>query len=94
MTIRAAKGDPAPILLRAKVSIVGSEPTIWRLLEMDPSLTLDRVHEILQTAVGWRDSHLHSFTDTDPHVRLLAVDGIVREPRPVDGRFGNRQVCS
>jgi hypothetical protein len=75
------------MLLRLKVSVVGSEPSIWRLLEVDSSLTLDRAHEILQTAVGWRDYHLHSFTDTDPHVRLRAVNGIVREPRrwvPVD----------
>jgi hypothetical protein len=69
------------MLLRLKISIVGSEPAIWRLLEIDPSLTLDRVHEVLQTAVGWRDSHLHSFTDTDPFVRLRAVNGHVREPR-------------
>jgi hypothetical protein len=69
------------MLLRVKVSIEGSEPAIWRLLEIDSSLTLDRVHEIIQTAVGWRDSHLHSFTDTDPYVRLRAVNGIVREPR-------------
>lgn len=81
MTIRAAGEDPGAMLLRLKVSIVGSEPAIWRLLEIDPFLTLDRVHEVIQTAVGWRDSHLHSFTDTDPYVRLRAVNGHVREPR-------------
>jgi hypothetical protein len=81
VTIRAADEDPGSMLLQVKVSIVGSDPAIWRLLEIDPSLTLDRVHEVLQTAVGWRDSHLHSFTDTDPYVRLRAVNGIVREPR-------------
>jgi hypothetical protein len=69
------------MLLRIEVSIVGSEPAIWRLLEIDPSLTMDRVHEVLQTTVGWRDSHLHSFTDTDPYIRLRAINGIVREPR-------------
>jgi hypothetical protein len=79
--IRAADEDSGAVLLRVKVSIVGSDPAIWRLLEIDPSLTMDRVHEVLQTAVGWRDSHLHSFTDTDPYVRLRAVNGIVREPR-------------
>jgi hypothetical protein len=81
VTIRAAEEDSGSMLLRAKVSIVGSEPGIWRLLEIDPSLTLDRIHDILQTAVGWRDSHLHSFTDTDPYVRLCAINGVVREPR-------------
>lgn len=81
MTICAADPNSAAVLLRLKVSIAGSEPAIWRLLEIDPSLTLDRVHEVLQTAVGWRDYHLHSFTDTDPYVRLRAINGIVREPR-------------
>ncbi|MBT2597670.1 plasmid pRiA4b ORF-3 family protein [Arthrobacter sp. ISL-72] len=81
MTIRAADEDPGSMLLRVEVSIVGSEPAIWRLLDIDPSLTLDRVHEVLQTAVGWRDSHLHSFTDTDPYVRLRTVNGHIREPR-------------
>lgn len=81
MTIRAADEDPGSMLLQLRVSIVGSEPAIWRLLEIDPFLALDRVHEVIQTAVGWRDSHLHSFTDTDPFVRLRAVNGHVREPR-------------
>jgi hypothetical protein len=69
------------MLLRLRVSIVGSDPAIWRLLEIDPSLALDSVHEVIQTAMGWRDSHLHSFTDTDPFIRLRAVNGHVREPR-------------
>ncbi|WP_285243587.1 plasmid pRiA4b ORF-3 family protein [Pseudarthrobacter sp. fls2-241-R2A-127] len=81
MTVRGADEGPGSMLLQVKVWIVGSEPLIWRLLEIDPSLTLDRVHEVIQTTVGWRDSHLHSFTDTDPYVRLRAVNGHVREPR-------------
>ncbi|WP_307000447.1 plasmid pRiA4b ORF-3 family protein [Arthrobacter sp. V1I7] len=64
-----------------RVSIEGSEPAIWRLLEVDPSLTLDRIHDVIQTAVGWRDSHLHSFTDTDPYKRLRPVNGKLQEPR-------------
>ena len=81
MTVRVADEGPGAVLLQVKVSIVGSEPPIWRLLEIDSLLALDRVHEVIQTAVGWRDSHLHSFTDTDPFVRLRAVNGHVCEPR-------------
>ncbi|WP_253904171.1 plasmid pRiA4b ORF-3 family protein [Arthrobacter sp. Br18] len=69
------------MVLRVEVSIEGSEPLIWRLLDIDASLTLDKVHEVLQTAVGWRDVHLHSFTDTDPYRRLRPVGGRVPEPR-------------
>ncbi|WP_426977077.1 IS1096 element passenger TnpR family protein [Pseudarthrobacter sp. O4] len=60
---------------------MGSEPVIWRLLEVDSSLTLDRIHDIIQAAVGWRDSHLHSFNDTDAYKRLRPVNGKLREPR-------------
>lgn len=81
MTKQAFDGDDRPTLLRVRVSIEGSEPAIWRLFEVDPSLTLDGIHEILQTAVGWRDSHLHSFTDTDPYKRLRPVNGKLPEPR-------------
>lgn len=81
VTIRAAEGDSGPVVLRVKVSIEGSEPAIWRVLDVDYSLTLDRIHEVLQTAIGWRDSHLHSFTDTDPYQRLRPVNGKLPEPR-------------
>jgi hypothetical protein len=81
VTIRAADGDAGSMLLRVRVSIVGSEPVIWRLLDVDSSLTLDCVHHVIQTAVGWRDAHLHSFTDTDPYKRLRPVNGEIPEPR-------------
>ncbi|WP_262364465.1 plasmid pRiA4b ORF-3 family protein [Arthrobacter echini] len=68
--------EPRPMILRVMVSLEGSEPAIWRLLDLDASLTLDRVHEVLQVAVGWRDAHLHSFTDTDPYQRVRPVNGI------------------
>lgn len=81
VTTHASQEDDGSILLQVKVSIVGAEPAIWRLLDLDPSLTLDEVHDVLQAAVGWRDTHLHSFTDTDPYKRLRAVNGQVPEPR-------------
>jgi hypothetical protein len=81
VTTHASQRDAGSILLQVKVSIVDAEPAIWRSLELDSSLTLDKVHDVLQTAVGWRDTHLHSFTDTDPHKRLRAINGQVPEPR-------------
>jgi hypothetical protein len=38
--MRALEGDYSSTLLRVKVSIGGSEPAIWRLLEVGSSLTL------------------------------------------------------
>jgi hypothetical protein len=42
VTIRALDGDYSSTLLRVKVSIEGSEPAIWRLLEVGSSLTLPK----------------------------------------------------
>lgn len=44
-----------------KVTLLGIEPSIWRRLEVPSSLTLDRLHEVLVTAMGWFDYHLHAF---------------------------------
>lgn len=41
------------------------EPEIWRLLEVPADLPLIRVHDVLQVAFGWQNSHLHAFTATD-----------------------------
>jgi hypothetical protein len=55
-----------PSLLRVRVHLINSDPEIWRLVEVDGNLPLDQVHAVVQTVIGWEDSHLHLFTDTDP----------------------------
>lgn len=37
-------------------------PKIWRRLLVPDDMTLVGLHYLLQLAVGWTDSHLHSFT--------------------------------
>ena len=44
-----------------KVSLRGTRPPIWRRLEVASDLTLGDLHEVLQIAMGWADSHLHAF---------------------------------
>lgn len=44
---------------RLKVTLRGSRPPIWRRLEVDAGVTLAQLHDILQIAMGWTDSHLH-----------------------------------
>lgn len=53
-------------LIRAKITLLGSNPKIWRSFEVDPGLYLDEFHDVLQVIMGWEDSHLHSFTDHNP----------------------------
>jgi hypothetical protein len=46
---------------RLRVDLTGTKPPVWRRLELSSAVFLDELHEILQTAFGWTDSHLHRF---------------------------------
>jgi hypothetical protein len=44
-----------------KVTLNGIRPPIWRRLLVPSSLSLMELHDVVQIAVGWTDSHLHQF---------------------------------
>jgi Plasmid pRiA4b ORF-3-like protein len=46
---------------RVKVTLRGAKPPIWRRLEVPSGITLDRLHDCVQTAFGWLDCHLYVF---------------------------------
>jgi hypothetical protein len=57
---RKKSDGPAPIY-QIKVSLRGARPPIWRRLEVPADVSLARLHELIQIAFGWTDSHLHVF---------------------------------
>jgi hypothetical protein len=67
-------------MLRVRFDLERSVPPIWRTLDLASSMSLDRVHDVLQAAFGWDDAHLHRFADKDPFERLRPVDGEVDWP--------------
>lgn len=54
--------DPYDYVLRLDAHIVGIDPPIARTLELPRELNFAQLHEVLQAAFGWTDSHLHLFT--------------------------------
>ena len=54
----------AAIIFRFKVVLMESQPAIWRQIEVSDG-TLDDLHEHIQTAMGWTNSHLHQFVIED-----------------------------
>jgi hypothetical protein len=50
-----------PAILRVRVDLEGAKPPIWRRLDVRSDVGLDVLHQVLQTAFGWTDSHLHRF---------------------------------
>ena len=45
-----------------KIHLLDMEPAIWRRFVVPASITLDRLHDVIQIIMGWTDSHLHEFT--------------------------------
>lgn len=51
----------AASIYQLKVTLKGSKPPIWRRIQVRSDTKLPQLHEILQIAMGWMDSHLHQF---------------------------------
>jgi Plasmid pRiA4b ORF-3-like protein/SEC-C motif len=56
--------DPASLILR--IDLVGVTPRVWRRVAIPSNTTLDRVHQMIQDAMGWHDEHMYGF-ETDEH---------------------------
>jgi hypothetical protein len=47
--------------LQLKITLVRSEPPIWRRVQVPESMTLSDLHVVIQKSMGWDNSHLHDF---------------------------------
>lgn len=50
-----------PEQLILKVTLLGSDPQIWRRVEVHSGLTLHELHVVIQCVFGWENSHLYHF---------------------------------
>ncbi len=48
-------------LYQLKIMLKWSRPPIWRRVVVRADLKLDRLHNVIQIAMGWSNSHLHQF---------------------------------
>lgn len=56
------------VTYRVRIDLKETKPPLWRRLELSSDLLLDEVHQVIQAAFGWTDSHLHQFASShDPH---------------------------
>jgi len=54
------KSKATDALYQFKITLLGAKPPIWRRIQVQ-DCTLDKLHEHIQTAMGWTNSHLHQF---------------------------------
>jgi hypothetical protein len=48
-------------IYQLKISLKYTRPLVWRRIQLYGDITLAKLHRILQTVMGWYDSHLHQF---------------------------------
>jgi hypothetical protein len=79
-----ARSSPATAtaeVYQFKISLMDTEPPIWRRIQVG-DCTLDKLHEHIQTAMGWTNSHMHHFR----------IDGTLHgDPRLLEETFGELQ---
>ena len=51
---------PAGTIFQFKITLKEIKPPIWRRIQVK-DCSLDKLHEHIQTAMGWTNSHLHQF---------------------------------
>jgi hypothetical protein len=48
-------------IIRVSITLLDVDPAIWRRIEAPASFTLEGLHDVIQTVMGWADYHLHHF---------------------------------
>ncbi len=69
--------DGKAAVYRFKIVLQDTVPVIWRRIET-LDVTLEKLHELIQTAMGWTNSHLHQFE---------IADARYTDPRFMTGEF-------
>lgn len=73
---------------------MGSDPLIWREIEVPTSITLKVLHDIIQAVMGWFDCHLWEFTIGERRYGLPPDQDWGTEPRFEAAKVRLRDVVS
>ena len=57
-----------------KIELIDSEPLIWRRVIVPAEITFKRLHDTIQFAMGWWDSHLYEFDFPEENLRITCYD--------------------
>lgn len=76
-------------ILQLKITLTDSAPPIWRRVLVADHLTLYQLHQVIQIAMGWTNSHLHLF-DIDGRLYSLPEFGLDDWGEPVSNERRTR----
>ncbi|MBE0433700.1 plasmid pRiA4b ORF-3 family protein [candidate division WOR-3 bacterium] len=59
--MKSARTKTNDRVYQLKIVLINIEPLIWRRFVVNSSLLLPKLHDVIQTVMGWTNSHLHMF---------------------------------
>ncbi|MFI6449808.1 plasmid pRiA4b ORF-3 family protein [Kitasatospora sp. NPDC050543] len=95
--ISRSRTTPGNVVHTIKVTLRGSQPPIWRRLEVPSGTTLQQLHHLIQAAFGWEDYHMWAFealrdrygvADRELGIRSAAARRLDQVAPSVGDRFG------
>jgi hypothetical protein len=54
-----------------RIELLDVQPLVWRRLLVPADITLPKLDRVIQTALGWTNSHLHEFVINGTHYAVL-----------------------
>ena len=87
---------PTAPAYQLKLTLAEVEPPVWRRIRVRGGLSLARLHDVFQLAMGWQDAHLHEwivsgrrYGQPEPDEPEYEVDDeaklTLREAAPIEG---------
>uniref|UniRef100_T1JLE0 histone acetyltransferase n=1 Tax=Strigamia maritima TaxID=126957 RepID=T1JLE0_STRMM len=78
MPSAAQSKEPCEIF-QFKISILGISPPIWRRIQIKSQNSFGDMHEVIQSSMGWFDSHMHQFIVKHPTKKIKQVIGVPKK---------------
>lgn len=88
----SAKSTVPPAVFQLKIALKDFSPPIWRRVQVAADVTLAQLHNLIQLAFGWTDSHLHQFIIGNQYYSIPSADDW--EPVKDERRFKLNQFLS
>ncbi|MFF2317474.1 plasmid pRiA4b ORF-3 family protein [Arthrobacter sp. NPDC058097] len=77
-----------------RISIQGTEPEIWRQLQLPETITIPEFHRAIQAAFGWENRHLYGIRCIDIHGERRVIVGPDEAADDIDAEAASGVVLS
>lgn len=65
MATKVTRIKATPKILQLHIELRGTKPKVWRRVLVPDTITLQKLHWVIQAAFGWGHAHLHEFIAGD-----------------------------